>query len=459
LVSGTLCSLIKGVFFLSKFNKDNIITLALENEVKFIFLQFTDIFGILKSVAITVEQLEKTLENECMFDGSSIDGFVRIEESDMYLKPDLDTFLIFPWGAQNNKVARLICDIITPEGEPFDGDPRYILKNAINKLTEMGYDSFNVGPECEFFLFLTDEKGQPTTTTQDNAGYFDQGPIDLGESARRDMCLTLEKMGFEIEASHHENAPGQHEIDFKYKDALAVADCILTFKQVVKTVAQRNGLYATFIPKPIMGVSGSGMHTNLSIFKDGKNIFCDDKDPLHLSQEAYWFIGGLMKHTREITAVTNPIINSYNRLVPGHEAPIYIAWSAKNRSPLIRIPAARGASTRIEFRSPDSSCNPYLALSLILNAGLDGIKNKINPPEPVNKNIYTLPEEVRIELGIERLPTNLMEAVNCMAASDMVKQVLGEHVFTKYIEAKTSEWNDYNKIVTDWELKQYMSIY
>ena len=259
---------------------------------------------------------------------------------------------------------------------------------------------------------------------------------------------------------HHENAPGQHEIDFRYKDALAVADCILTFKQVVKTVAQRNGLYATFIPKPIMGVSGSGMHTNLSIFKDGKNIFCDENDHLHLSQEAYWFIGGLMKHTREITAITNPIINSYKRLVPGHEAPIYIAWSAKNRSPLIRIPAAKtSSSTRIEFRSPDSSCNPYLALALILSAGLDGMKNKINPPEPVNKNIYTLQEEVINELGINKLPANLMEAVACMKESALVKQVLGDHVFKKYIEAKTSEWEDYNKIVTPCELQQYMSKY
>lgn len=444
---------------MTKFNKDDIISKALQNGVKFICLQFTDIFGIFKNVSITVDQLARALDNECMFDGASIDGFVRIEESDMYLSPDLDSFLIFPWGSQDSKMARLICNVITPDGNPFEGDSRYILKKALTKLTDMGYDSFSVGPECEFFLFLTDEKGQPTTTTQDNAGYFDLGPVDLGENARRDMCLVLENMGFEIEAAHHENAPGQHEIDFKYGDALAVADCILTFKQVVKTVAQRNGLYATFIPKPIMGVSGSGMHTNLSLIRGGKNIFYDEKDPLHLSQEAYWFIGGLMKHAREMTAITNPIINSYKRLVPGHEAPVYISWSAKNRSPLIRIPAAKGDATRIEFRSPDSSCNPYLALALILSAGLEGIKNKLTPPSPVNKNIYTLPEELRDELGIESLPTNLLEAISYMEKSDLVKNVLGEHVFSKYVEAKTCEWNDYSKIVTDWELNQYMSRY
>lgn len=438
-------------------SKEDIIKLAVQNEVKFISLQFTDIFGILKNVAVTVDQLERAIENECMFDGSSIDGFVRIEESDMYLSPDLNSFLIFPWGPHDTKTARLICDVITPGGKPFEGDSRHILKKELNKLTDMGYDYFNVGPECEFFLFLTDEKGEPTTTTQDNGGYFDLGPVDLGENARRDMCLVLENMGFEIEASHHENAPGQHEIDFKYRDALSVADCILTFKQVVKTVAQRSGLYATFIPKPIMGVSGSGMHTNLSLYRGGKNIFYDEKDPLRLSQEAYWFIGGLMKYACEFTAITNPIVNSYKRLVPGHEAPVYLAWSAKNRSPLIRIPAAKGNATRIELRSPDCSCNPYLALALILSAGLEGIKNRIMPPAPVDRNIYALSEEVKHELGIERLPANLAEAVNHMKKSEFVKNVLGDHIFNKFIEAKTTEWDDYSKIVTNWELKQYMS--
>lgn len=444
---------------MSRYSKEDIIKLVNENEVKFILLQFSDIFGVMKNVTITSDQLEMALNNQCMFDGSSIDGFVRIEESDMYLSPDYDTFLIFPWGSHNGKIARLICDITTTDGKPFEGDPRYILKQAVEKLTQMGYDCFNVGPECEFFMFLVDDKGEPTTITQDNAGYFDLGPVDLGESARRDMCMMLENMGFEVEASHHENAPGQHEIDFKFKDALNVADCILTFKQVVKTVAQRNGLYATFMPKPIAGVSGSGMHTNLSISKQGRNIFYDEKDPLRMSQDAYWFMGGLLKHAREITAVTNPIVNSYKRLITGYEAPVHIAWSAMNRSPLIRIPAVKGDSTRIEYRSPDSSCNPYLALALILNAGLEGIKNKINPPQSVDKNIYNLSEETRTQLGIKTLPENLKEAINLMKESQMVKEVLGEHIFDKYIEAKTNEWEDYRKVVTEWELGLYLNRY
>lgn len=439
------------------YKKEDIIKIASENGVKYICLQFTDIFGILKNVVVTIDQLERALDNTCMFDGSSIDGFARIEESDMYLNPDLDTFLIFPWGSHNGKVARLICDVYTPDGEQFEGDSRLILKKALKNLHDMGYDSFNVGPECEFFLFHTDEKGEPTTRTQDNAGYFDLGPVDLGENARRDMCAVLEDMGFEIEASHHENAPGQHEIDFKYKDALTVADCILTFKQVVKTVAQRNGLYATFMPKPLLGVSGSGMHTNLSLYKNGKNTFYSQQDPQHLSQEAYWFIGGLLKYAAEICAVTNPTINSYKRLVPGHEAPVYIAWSAKNRSPLIRIPAVNGDSVRIEFRSPDCACNPYLALALILNAGLEGIKNKIMPPASVDKNIYSLSQEQIDEIGIKRLPENLSEALKLMSKSSLVKETLGSHVFEKFIEAKSSEWDEYRKVITSWELDQYLT--
>ncbi|HEX3029704.1 MAG TPA: type I glutamate--ammonia ligase, partial [Clostridia bacterium] len=348
------------------YSKEDILRIVREQDVQFIRLQFTDIFGILKNVAITVDQLEKALDNKCMFDGSSIEGFVRIEESDMYLRPDPSTFVIFPWRPQTGKVARLICDVYNPDGTPFEGDPRYVLKRALEKATAMGYDTFNVGPECEFFLFLTDNDGNPTTITHDNGGYFDLGPVDLGENARRDMCLALEEMGFEIEASHHEVAPGQHEIDFKYGDALSTADNILTFKLVVKTIAQRHGLHATFMPKPIFGINGSGMHTNTSLFKQGKNVFYDEKDPLQLSREAYWFIGGLMKNMRSIAAVTNPIVNSYKRLVPGYEAPVYVAWSARNRSPLIRIPAARGASTRVELRCPDPSCNPYLAIAAIL---------------------------------------------------------------------------------------------
>lgn len=444
---------------MARYSKEDILKLAAENEVKFINLQFADIFGISKNVAITAEHLERALDGRCMFDGSSVEGFVRVEESDMYLRPDPNTFTIFPWNEHTGKTARLICDVVMHDGSVFEGDPRYILKKTLKKLNGMGYDSFNVGPECEFFLFKTNDRGEPETVTQDRGGYFDLGPVDLGENARRDVCQVLEKLGFEIEASHHESAPGQHEIDFRYKDGLEIADCILTFKQVVKTISYRNGLYATFIPKPIAGVSGSGMHTNLSIFKNGKNVFFSGSGAQSLSQEACWFIGGLIKYAREITAVTNPLVNSYKRLVAGHEAPLYIAWSAKNRSTMIRIPAARGDSTRIELRSPDPACNPYLALALILNAGLEGIKNRIEPPEPYEKNIYQISEEQREETGIEKLPESLIEAIACMKKSEMVKEVLGEHIFKKYIEAKTFEWYEYRKVVSQWELDQYLGKY
>lgn len=444
---------------MQRYTREDILRLVQEQDVKFIRLQFTDIFGILKNVAITVEQLEKALDNKCMFDGSSIEGFVRIEESDMYLRPDPNTFVIFPWRPQTGKVARLICDVYNPDGTPFEGDPRYVLKRALKKASDMGYDALNVGPECEFFLFLTDSEGNPTTITHDNAGYFDLGPVDLGENARRDMCLALEEMGFEIEASHHEVAPGQHEIDFKYSDALTTADAILTFKLVVKTIAQRHGLHATFMPKPIYGINGSGMHTNASLFKNGINAFYDDKDPMQLSQDAYWFIGGLMKHMRSIAAITNPIINSYKRLVPGYEAPVYIAWSGRNRSPLIRIPAARGASTRVELRCPDPTCNPYLALAAILSAGLDGIKNKIQPPASTDKNIFQMTHEQRIAEGIEALPGSLREAVDEMSKSELAKDVLGAHIFEKYIEAKNEEWDDYRTKVTKWEIDEYLTKY
>lgn len=441
------------------YSREDILRICAEQDVKFIRLQFTDIFGTLKNVAITVDQLKKALDNKCMFDGSSIEGFVRIEESDMYLRPDPSTFTLFPWRPQTGKVARLICDVYNPDGTPFEGDPRYVLKRAVAKANEMGYDLFNVGPECEFFLFLTDNDGNPTTKTHDNGGYFDLGPVDLGENARRDMCLALEDMGFEIEASHHEVAPGQHEIDFKYNDALTTADNIMTFKLVVKTIAQRHGLHATFMPKPIFGINGSGMHTNTSLFKNGKNAFYDEREPLQLSQEAYWFIGGLMRHMRSIAAITNPLVNSYKRLVPGYEAPVYIAWSAANRSPLIRIPAARGESTRVELRCPDPSCNPYLALAAILTAGLDGIENKIQPPSSVDKNIFQMTEEQKAEAGIYALPGSLKEAIDEMKNDNMVKQVLGEHIFSKYIEAKTREWNDYKTKITKWETDQYLRMY
>ena len=321
---------------MGKYTKEDILKKVKEDDVEFIRLQFTDIFGDLKNVAITSSQIEKALDNKIMFDGSSIEGFARIEESDMYLYPDYDTYETFPWRPQQGKVARLICDVYKPDGTPFEGDPRYVLKRALAEAKEMGY-TMNVGPECEFFLFQTDENGMPTTNTYERASYFDLGPLDFGENARRDMVLTLEQMGFEIEASHHEVAPAQHEIDFKYGEALRTADNIETFKLVVKTIAKRHGLCATFMPKPKYGVCGSGMHMNMSLQKDGKNIFADENDKLGLSQEAYWFIAGIMEHMKEMTAITNPLVNSYKRLVPGYEAPIYIAWSAKNRSPLIRI--------------------------------------------------------------------------------------------------------------------------
>ena len=362
---------------MSRYTKDDIFRMVEEEDVEFIRLQFTDIFGTLKNIAITSSQLEKALDNKCMFDGSSVEGFVRIEESDMYLYPDYDTFEIFPWRPQQGKVARLICDVHTPDGKPFEGDPRWILKKTIKEANEMGY-RFDVGPECEFFLFHTDDNGLPTTLSHEKAGYFDLGPNDLGENIRRDMVLTLEDMGFEIEASHHEVAPAQHEIDFKYDEALKTADNIQTFKMTVKTIAKRHGLYATFMPKPKFGISGSGMHINMSLAtEEGKNIFADENGKIGLSDDAYHFIAGIMKHARGMSAITNPLVNSYKRLVPGYEAPVYIAWSAKNRSPLIRIPASRGNGTRVELRNPDPTANPYLVLALCLAAGLDGIKNKI----------------------------------------------------------------------------------
>lgn len=440
---------------MGKYTKQDIMNLVEENDVEFIRLQFTDIFGTLKNVAITSSQLQKAMDNKCMFDGSSIEGFVRIEESDMYLYPDLDTFEMFPWRPQQGKVARLICDIYRPDQTPFEGDPRYILKKVLKEASDMGY-SFNVGPECEFFLFHTDDNGAPTTISHEKGGYFDLGPLDLGENARRDMVLVLEEMGFEIEASHHEVAPAQHEIDFKYEDALKTADNIMTFKLVVRTIAKRHGLHATFMPKPKFGVNGSGMHVNMSLSKDGKNIFDDPNGELGLSQDAYYFIGGIIKHIQGMAAITNPLVNSYKRLVPGYEAPVYVAWSAKNRSPLIRIPASRGASSRIELRCPDPAANPYLTLAVCLAAGLDGIKNKMNPPKSVDKNIFAMSEEEKKELGISSLPGSLEEAIQALEADQFILDVLGDHLATKYIEAKKDEWDAYRTKVTEWEIEEYL---
>jgi len=444
---------------MGRYSKEDIFRMVEEDDVEFIRLQFTDIFGVLKNVAITSSQLAKALDNKCMFDGSSVEGFVRIEESDMYLYPDYDTFEIFPWRPQQGKVARLICDVYTPDGKPFEGDPRWILKKTIKEANEMGY-RFDVGPECEFFLFHTDDNGLPTTLSHEKAGYFDLGPNDLGENIRRDMVLTLEEMGFEIEASHHEVAPAQHEIDFKYDEVLKTADNIQTFKMTVKTIAKRHGLYATFMPKPKFGISGSGMHINMSLAtEEGKNIFADENGKIGLSDDAYHFIAGIMKHARGMSAITNPLVNSYKRLVPGYEAPVYIAWSAKNRSPLIRIPASRGNGTRVELRNPDPTANPYLVLALCLAAGLDGIKNKIEVPESVDCNIYEMTPGERRAAGIENMPADLKEAVDCLVADEFLCSVLGEHITTKYVEAKMKEWENYTTRVSQWEIDEYLYKY
>jgi len=440
---------------MSKYTKKDILELVEEEDVEFIRLQFTDLFGSMKNLAITSSHLKKALDNQVMFDGSSIKGFVKIDESDMYLYPDYNTIAIFPWRPQQGKVARLICDVYRPGGICYEGDPRYILKKTVSETEAMGY-TFNVGPECEFFLYHMDDNGLPTTMTHEQAGYCDMSPLDFGENARRDMVLSLEDMGFEVEASHHENAPAQHEIDFKYADALTTADNIMTFKLAVKTIAKRHGLHATFMPKPKEGVDGSGMHINMSLSRNGVNIFQDQKDPLGLSEEAYYFLGGLMKHIKAMTLILNPIVNSYKRLVPGYEAPSYIVWSAKNRTPLIRIPATRGEDTRIELRSPDPACNPYLALAVCLAAGMDGIKNKITPPKSKDLNIFDLPAEVLKAEGVECLPRNLKEAVEEFEQDELMKEVLGEEVCRKYIQTKMKEWEAYNAQVSRWELENYL---
>ena len=438
------------------YTKEDVLRIAKEKDVQFIRLQFTDIFGQLKNVAITQSQLEKALDNKCMFDGSSIEGYVRINESDMYLRPDYDSFVILPW---KDRVARMICDVYCADGKtPFLGDPRNVLKKVIKEAADMGY-TFNVGPECEFFLFQLDEEGNPTTKTGDVAGYFDMGPSDQGEQCRRDICLALEEMGFEIEASHHEVAQGQHEIDFRFDEALKTADNVVTFKHVVKTYARRHGLHATFMPKPVYGINGSGMHTNMSLMKDGKNAFYDPEAELGLSETAMHFIAGVLKHVKAITAVANPLVNSYKRLVPGYEAPVYIAWSASNRSSLIRVPAARGMGTRIELRSPDPSCNPYLEMALCLAAGLDGIKQNLAAPAGTNKNIFAMsPKELEAE-GIESLPGSWEEAMVEFQKDPFIKETLGEHVYEKYLEGKLREWRHYRNKVTGWEIDRYLNKY
>ncbi len=442
---------------MARYSRQDIIRMVEEEDVEFIRLQFTDIFGMLKNVAITAGQLEKALDNRCMFDGSAIEGFVRKEETDMYLYPDLDTFEIFPWRPQQGKVARLICDVHCPDGSPFEGDPRYVLKKALKEAEDMGYQ-FNVGPECEFFLFHTDEEGRPTTTTHETAGYFDVGPIDLAENVRRDIVLNLEDMGFEIESSHHEIAPAQHEVDFQYERGLKAADNILTFKMAVKTIAKRHGFHATFMPKPKAGVNGSGMHINMSLEDAfGKNLFADSSDEKGLSKLAYQFMAGILYHIKSMTILMNPLVNSYKRLIPGYDAPTHIAWSTvSNRGQLIRIPTSKDASTRIELRSPDAAMNPYLALAACLAAGLDGIKKDMTPPESISRNVLAMTEEELKQRGINQLPETLGEAIEEFENDSFLKEVLGMHIYSKYLAAKKEEWNEFRSQVTDWEIGQYL---
>jgi len=428
-----------------------------EHNVAFVRLQFVDIFGQMKNVAITVTELDRVLEHGMVFDGSSVEGFVRIEESDMYLMPDTDTFAIMPWYKEY-AIARMICDVYRPDGTPFEGDPRYILRSALEDAAKMGYEFF-VGPECEFFLFNKDEKGNPTLSPHDYAGYFDLAPIDTSEIARIDMVNTLMQMGFRIEAAHHENGPGQHEIDFKYSDALSAADNIVTFKLVVKVVANKSGLHATFMPKPLGDECGSGMHCNMSLFRNGVNAFHDPGGENGLSKEAYWFMGGLLRHAQGMCAITNPLVNSYKRLVPGYEAPVYIAWSLANRSPLVRIPVARGAGTRLELRHPDPTCNPYLALAVMLRCGLEGIREKCEPPPAVDRNIYNMTDSDLQKAGIERLPANLREALDALTKDALITDTLGKHVLDNFLKAKHIEWTEYSGAVHPWEIDRYLKGY
>ncbi|QJD82535.1 type I glutamate--ammonia ligase [Cohnella herbarum] len=440
------------------YTREDITRIAKEQNVRFIRLQFTDLLGSIKNLEIPFSQLEKALDNKMMFDGSSIEGYVRIEESDMYLYPDLSTWVVFPWVTEN-KVARLICDIYMPDGTPFAGDPRGILKRALQEAEDMGFSTMNVGPEPEFFLFQTDDKGNPTMELNDQGGYFDLAPTDLGENCRRDIVLMLEEMGFEIEASHHEVAPGQHEIDFKYAPAIKAADQIQTFKLVVKTIARQHGLHATFMPKPLFGMNGSGMHCHQSLFRGDENAFFDANDKLGLSSIARQYMAGVLRHARGIAAITNPTVNSYKRLVPGYEAPCYVAWSASNRSPMIRIPASRGLSTRIEVRNPDPAANPYLALAVMLKAGLDGINNKMSIPAPVDRNIYVMSEEERQDAGIPSLPINLKEALAELLRDDIICEALGDHALSHFYELKEIEWDMYRTQVHQWERDQYLTMY
>ena len=435
-----------------------ILKIADEENVRFLRLQFTDIMGVLKNVEVPRSQFEKAIDGQIMFDGSSIEGFVRIEESDMLLVPDLETFRVNPWASSDgSKVGRLICDVYRPDGSPFAGCPRLALKRQIELVSEMGY-TMVAGPEAEFFLFQQDDKGNMVPETHDVGGYFDLTPVDKGEECRRDVVTVLEQMGFEVEAAHHEVAPGQHEIDFKYSEALECADNVSTFRFVVKKVALDHGLHATFMPKPIFGVNGSGMHTHQSLLDaSGENSFFDPDGEWQLSKVALGYIGGVLKHSRAFVSVTNPLVNSYKRLVPGYEAPTNIAWSEKNRSPLVRVPDRRGMSTRCEVRIPDPSCNPYLALAVMLASGRDGIENQMNPGPPVNKNIWTMSQREKRRLKIDSLPADLSEALDFLEKDSVIQEALGGHIYENFLRAKRQEWHDYIAHVHPWEQDRYLT--
>lgn len=441
------------------FTREEVKELIKEYNIKFIKLQFVDINGQVKNISLPSEQIDKALDNEIMLDGSSIKGFRSIETSDMFFHPDINSFQILPWRERDGvNAARLICDIYNADGTPFEGCPRCNLKRVMEAAEKMGF-SMNIGPEAEFFLFAKDKDGDITTQTQDHAGYYDVGPEDLGEDVRSDIVLTLKEMGFDIEASHHEVADGQHEIDFRYADILTAADNVTTFKIAVKAIAAKHNLHATFMPKPIFGINGSGMHCNVSLFKDGKNAFYDENAEYQLSDTAKYSVGGMLKHVKSITAITNPLVNSYKRLVPGYEAPVYLAWSLANRSALVRVPAKRGISTRVELRSPDPSCNPYLAFAAILEACLDGIRNQIDPPAPVESNIYKLTSKERKKQRIDSLPGSLDDALEQMDKSLVAKAALGDHIFKEFMTAKKKEWDSFRTYVSQWELDKYLERY
>jgi glutamine synthetase len=437
--------------------KEYVLKTAKEHDVKFIRLWFTDILGMLKSFAITVEELEMALEEGMGFDGSSIEGFARIDESDMVAMPDPDTFQLLPWRPREHRaVARMFCDILRPGGQPFEGDPRYVLKQNLKRAADLGY-TFYVGPELEYFYF----KDSEGTEQLDYGGYFDLIPLDMATDLRRETVLALEELGIGVEYSHHEVAGSQHEIDMRYTDALTMADNVMTYRLVVKQIAVNSGIYATFMPKPIFGINGSGMHVHQSLFKGDKNAFFDAKDSYNLSKIAKGYIAGLLKHAPEITAVTNQWINSYKRLVPGYEAPVYLSWARRNRSDLVRVPEyrpGREKATRIEFRSPDPACNPYLAFSVMLAAGLEGIEKGMEPPAPVEENVYEMSEAERKKRGIDILPASLLQAIMLAEKSEVVRKALGEHVFNAFIQNKKIEWDQYKAQVTEYELKKYLPI-